>query len=68
MGGDGSCPIRSCTSGEVTRRVGPEEDTNLGDRSLDSRCAAGGAMATVVCVRPRTVPHLPVLLDWLQSS
>ena len=49
VGGDGSCPIRSCTSGEVTRRVGPEEDTNLGDRSLDSRCAAGGAMATVVC-------------------
>ena len=49
MGGGGSCLKRSCTSGEVTRRVGPEENTSLGDRSLDSRCAAGGTMATVVC-------------------
>ena len=42
MCGGGSCLKRSCTSGEVTRRVGPEENANLGDRSLDSRCAAGG--------------------------
>ena len=36
-------------SGEVTRKAGAKENTNLGDRSLDSRCAAGGAMAAAVC-------------------
>ena len=52
MGGCGNCLKRSCTSGEVTRRVGPEENANLGDRSLDSRCAAGGTNGyRSVCVQ-----------------
>ena len=58
MAGDGSCLKRSCTSGGVTRTVGPTETANLGDRSLDSRCAAGGAMVTVCALKNRATSSL----------